>query len=87
VSLGAGTLAAPGLLRAQAPTRPRFAKLAGPTPFLSTGLFRAWFDRIEAASDGTLKIGMYDGGPLAAAKDVYDALRKGIADMGWGVTS
>ncbi|MGD9863264.1 MAG: TRAP transporter substrate-binding protein DctP [Pseudodonghicola sp.] len=87
LALGAGTLAAPGLLRAQTPTKLRFANFAGPTSFLSTGIFRPWFDRIEAASEGTLKIEMYDGGSLAAAKDVYDAVRKGIADMGWGVTS
>lgn len=88
-TLAAGTvvLAAPTVLRASGVTHLRFANFAGPNAFMSTGIFRPWFDKIEAASQGTLKIDMYDGGSLAAAADVYDAVRKGIADMGWGVTS
>lgn len=84
---GALTLAAPTVLRAADVARLRFANFAGPNAFMTTGIFRPWFDKIEAASEGTLKIEMYDGGSLAAAADVYDAVRKGIADMGWGVTS
>lgn len=87
VAAGTATLAMPALLRAQDATKLRFANFAGPTSFLTTGIFRPWFDRIEAASEGAVSIEMYDGGSLAAAPDVYDAVRQGIADMGWGVTS
>lgn len=87
LAVGAMTLSAPAVLRAAGVARLRFANFAGPNAFMSTGIFRPWFDKIEAASEGTLKIDMYDGGSLAAAADVYDAVRKGIADLGWGVTS
>lgn len=86
LALGASAQAAPTILRAQAPTKLRFTNFADPTSFLSSGIFRLWFDRIQEAADGTIQIDMYDGGSLAAAPDVYDAVRKGIADLGWGVT-
>lgn len=86
-AVGAATLASPTILRAQEATKLRFANFAGPTAFLSTGIFRPWFDHIEEAAEGTIQIDMYDGGSLASAADVYDAVRRGIADLGWGVTS
>lgn len=84
---GTAALCAPSIVRAKAPTTLRFTNFAGPTSFLTTGIFRPFFDKIEAASEGTLKIDIYSGGSLAGAKHTYDAVRKGIADMGWGVTS
>lgn len=87
LAAGAMTISAPAVLHAARVTNLRFANFAGPNAFMSTDIFRPWFDKIEAASEGTLKIYMYDGGSLAAAADVYDAVRKGVADLGWGVTS
>ncbi|MCA1300542.1 TRAP transporter substrate-binding protein [Stappia indica] len=87
LAAGAAALCAPSILRAAGPTKLRFTNFAGPTSFLTNGIFRPAFDAIEAASDGTLKIDIYSGGSLASAADTYDAVRRGIADMGWGVTS
>jgi TRAP-type C4-dicarboxylate transport system substrate-binding protein len=88
--LTAGSIAAvgmPAIVRAQAPVTLKFANFAGPTSFLTTGIFRPAFDAIEADSEGTLKIDIISGGSLAKAEDTYDAVRKGLADMGWSITS
>ena len=41
-----------------------------------------WCDGIEKATDGRVKITLYPGGSLIGAKDMYDGVMKGIADIG-----
>lgn len=83
---GAG-LFAPSVLRASEPVKIRFANFAGPTAFLTNDIFRPAFDAIEKDADGSIKIEIYSGGSLAKPAETYDAVRKGIADMGWSITS
>ncbi len=54
----------------------------------ATGTFlNNWADSIEEASDGHLEIDVYHGGTIADETETIDAVKDGIADIGWGVQS
>jgi len=65
----------------------RFGSFVGPTSFLNTDLFGGWFKMLEDESGGKLKIEFVTGGASAKPPEVFDAVRAGIIDMGWSVTS
>ena len=72
---------------AQNPTVLKFGNFVGPTSFLTVEIFKPWFERIEAESDGTVKIEFLSGGSAAKPNEVIDAVRTGIIDIGWSGTS
>ena len=65
----------------------KFGSFVGPTSFLNTKLFGAWFKKLEDESNGTLKIEFITGGASAKPQEVFDAVRAGIIDMGWSITA
>lgn len=79
MSLSASALAAK-------PTTFKFSNFAGPTSFLTTGIFEPLLEDIQKDSKGTLKIQMYSGGTLVKPEDAFDAVRRGLVDMAWGLT-
>ncbi|MBU2513469.1 TRAP transporter substrate-binding protein [bacterium] len=59
---------------------------ANQNPELGWGTSQAWkpwVERIEKASGGRLKIKGYHSQTLAKGKDTWNAVKYGIADMGW----
>lgn len=48
-----------------------------------TDPMQQWADSIEEASDGSIKITIFPGGQLGAAKDHYDMAANGVADITW----
>jgi TRAP-type C4-dicarboxylate transport system substrate-binding protein len=83
-ALALALAAAPAL--AQEPTTLRFAipgsGTASPTWAL---LWQPWIQKVEADSEGTLKLQTFFGATLANLFNVYDRVAKGVADMGTGV--
>lgn len=75
-----------GMTATAKPTTLKFANFAGPTAYLTKGMFEPLIKDIEEDSQGTLKIQLYSGGSLVKAEDTFDAVRRGLVDMGWGVT-
>jgi TRAP-type C4-dicarboxylate transport system substrate-binding protein len=67
------------------PVTLRFAQTGSPTSPTWTLIWKPWIDRIEAASDGTLKIQPFHGPTLATMQNVYDRIESGVADLGSGV--
>ena len=65
----------------------RFASFPGPTNFLNTSLFAPWFEKIEDASGGKLKVEFLTGGSVATPNEVFDSVEAGLIDIGWSITS
>lgn len=86
VFIGALTVSLSASALAAKPTTFKFSNFAGPTSFLTTGIFEPLLEDIAADSDGTLKIQMYSGGTLVKPEDAFDAVRRGVVDMAWGLT-
>lgn len=84
--IGALVVGFSGPALATKPTVLKFSNFAGPTAYLTKGMFEPLFKDIEADAEGTLKIQMYSGGSLVKAEDSFDAVRRGLVDMAWGVT-
>ncbi|MEW5423341.1 TRAP transporter substrate-binding protein [Amorphus sp. 3PC139-8] len=85
-----GAAAAVGMLAQPAiaePTTLRFGTFVGPTSFLNTDIFVPWFEQIEEASDGTVKIEFLSGGSAAKPQEVIDAVKAGLIDIGWSITA
>jgi TRAP-type C4-dicarboxylate transport system substrate-binding protein len=51
------------------------------------GAFLPWTKEIEKRSDGQLKIKIYPSQTLVKARDAYDGVKKGIADIAWVIFS
>jgi len=47
--------------------------------------FESWAREVSDASEGTLKITVYPDSELGAAKDAYDMVINGTADIAWGI--
>lgn len=71
---------------ANKPVSMRFSNFAGPTSFLTKGIFEPLLQDIEADSAGTLKIKMFSGGTLVKPEDAFDAVRRGLVDMAWSLS-
>ncbi|PAT34448.1 TRAP transporter substrate-binding protein [Vandammella animalimorsus] len=80
------SLACGAALAQSKPVTFKFANFAGPTAYLTKGMYEPLAKDIEKDSQGTLKIKIYSGASLAKADEVFDAVRRGLVDMGWGVT-
>ena len=72
---------------AQSPTTLRFGTFVGPTSFLNVDIFEPWFEQIEEESGGAVEIEFLSGGSAAKAEEIIDAVRTGIIDIGWSITS
>ncbi|MBV1902285.1 MAG: TRAP transporter substrate-binding protein DctP [Marinosulfonomonas sp.] len=65
----------------------RFASFVGPTSFLNTKLFGAWFEMLEKESGGKLKVEFLTGGSAAKPTEVFESINAGIIDAGWSSTA
>lgn len=86
IAVGALAIVLSTSVWANKPTTLRFSNFAGPTSFLTTGIFEPLVEDIEADSDGTLKIQIFSGGTLVKPEDAFDAVRRGLVDMAWSLT-
>ena len=48
---------------------------------------QSWIDKVAEATDGHVKITLYDGAVLSAATDIGDNVKSGAVDIGWLYTS
>lgn len=48
---------------------------------------QAWIDKVAEATDGHVKITLYDNATLSAATDIGDNVKAGAVDIGWLYTS
>ena len=72
---------------AQDITTLKFGTFVGPTAFLNVKIFEPWFKQIESDSGGRLKVEFLSGGSAGKPQETMDAVRAGIVDIGWSVTS
>jgi TRAP-type mannitol/chloroaromatic compound transport system substrate-binding protein len=84
-----GTLGAPALVRSESAKTYKFkmtCAYTGGAPFYSVGPGSAtdFVKRVEAMSDGRIKIKFYAAGELIPALGGFDAVRQGTVDMNWG---
>ena len=83
---GAGTLAAPSIARAQTTFNWKMTSFYGPNAaFYSTGPGSAkdLISRIEAMSNGRIKIQFYGAGELIPAAEGFDAVSSGTVEMNY----
>jgi len=69
---------------AQETTTLRMSTWVGPQHHLAADTLPVWFQAVEEASGGTLKIQL-DPAPIAGAPEQYDIVRKGAADLAYHV--
>ncbi|MBW2705132.1 MAG: TRAP transporter substrate-binding protein [Deltaproteobacteria bacterium] len=50
----------------------------------STHALKPWIKKVEEATGGKVKIQLYPSQTLSKGKDAWNAVKNGIADMGWG---
>jgi TRAP-type C4-dicarboxylate transport system substrate-binding protein len=50
----------------------------------STHALKPWIKKVEDATKGKVKIQLYPSQTLSKGKDAWNAVKNGIADMGWG---
>ncbi|MCP4625490.1 MAG: TRAP transporter substrate-binding protein [bacterium] len=50
----------------------------------STHALKPWIKKVEEATKGKVKIQLYPSQTLSKGKDAWNAVKNGIADMGWG---
>lgn len=86
ICAGALALSVSSIAVADKPTTMRFSNFAGPTSFLTKGIFEPLVKDIEKDSDGLLKIQLFSGGTLVKPEDAFDAVRRGVVDMAWSLT-
>lgn len=65
------------------PVTLRFAHQNPATGLSSVHCVDPWLNQIEAATGGKVKIQRYYGQTLSKGKDIWNATKTGIADMGW----
>lgn len=63
-------------------------KFASPTPpkaHLNVQVFGPWTKEVTAASGGTLNVQLIAGPILASHRNIFDRVRKNVAQIGWGL--
>lgn len=84
ISLIAGVLALQGAVWASAePITLRFAHQNPDTGLSTINCVEPWLKQIEEATGGKVKIQPYYGETLARGKDMWNATKTGITDIGW----
>ncbi|MEC9482908.1 MAG: TRAP transporter substrate-binding protein, partial [Halomonas sp.] len=80
LALGLSVASAPTL--SQASEVLRIAHVWPGGSLIDKGIFQAWADSVEKASDGELKVQVFPGQTLAASDQTYQSAAEGIADIG-----
>jgi TRAP-type C4-dicarboxylate transport system substrate-binding protein len=65
------------------PIELKFAHFLPPNHFLVTDGFEPWAKAVEERSGGRVKVTFYPAQSLCKAKDDYDAVVNGVADIAW----
>jgi len=81
----AGALLLPAATAAMAQQTLVFAAASSERSPISSQVFTAWVDRINADGEGILHIDFRPGNVLANAGNFYDRVSDGIVDMSWGI--
>jgi TRAP-type C4-dicarboxylate transport system substrate-binding protein len=85
--LAAGTVAAPAILRigrAQAAERLKLHHFLPPTSAGHVDVLTPWAERVEAASDGAIRVRIYPSMQLGGTPpQLFDQARDGVADIVW----
>ena len=63
----------------------RLAHYLPPTHNHAQNILPAWIERVSAASGGRIDIELYPAGQLLGIAEIYDGVRNGVADLGWGL--
>lgn len=79
-----GLLGSPGVSVAQKLTF-SLAHFFPPTHFANTQMVAQWVKEVEIATRGQVKINVFPGGTLLKARETYDGVASGSADLGVGV--
>jgi TRAP-type transport system periplasmic protein len=71
---------------AEKPIELKFALFLPPTHGIVVNAYNPWIKELEERTHGKIKITVFFGGTLGAAKDHYDMVVEGIADMAATIT-
>ena len=82
-----GGVMAPGECLAKKQTELSFALYIPAKSSPYTGAFLPWAQEVEKRTDGKVKITFYMSQTLVKARDSYDAVVNGIADISWAANS
>lgn len=61
----------------------KYAESASPTAWGMVHALQPWAKKVEEATKGRVKIEIYYSHTLAKATDIWNAVKSGVADMGW----
>ena len=61
----------------------RYAQQNPDTGWSTVNCVEPWLKQVEAATNGKVKIQAFHGQTLAKGKDMWDAVKTGITDIGW----
>ena len=67
------------------PVELAFAYQLPPVHFMHKRVIEPWAKEVEEKCGGKIKITLYPAESLVKAKDTYEAVVKGVADIGWGL--
>lgn len=63
----------------------KLAHYLPPTHNMAANVLPEWAHRIEEQSGGRIHIELYPAGQLLKINEIYDGVRSGVADIGWGL--
>jgi len=63
----------------------RLAHYLPPTHNIAANILPGWAERIHEQSDGRIEIEIFPAGQLLGVTEIYDGVRAGVADIGWGM--
>ena len=63
----------------------RLAHYLPPTHNHAENVLTAWAERVAEASDGRIHVEIYPAGQLLGIAEIYDGVRNGVAELGWGL--
>jgi len=63
----------------------RLAHYLPPMHNMAANVLPGWAERLEKASNGRLKVTIYPAEQLLGVSEIFDGVRAGVADIGWGM--
>ena len=63
----------------------RLAHYLPPAHNHAQNILPAWVEQVEQASDGRIDIELFPAGQLLGITEIYDGVRNGVAELGWGL--
>ena len=63
----------------------RLAHYLPPAHNHAQNILPAWIETVEQASDGRIDIELFPAGQLLGITEIYDGVRNGVAELGWGL--